>query len=527
MKFKRIVAGICAAAMAVTQTAIVPLNISAATVDTGVGLALKLSSSDNSNTVVDSGTTAGAAAKTAVFNSSSVTAADTNNNLAFSYEGEIDGTIEAGNYTFKATDLKIVANEKDKTIPGATSTVWSGEAAVDLDGTTELGSVDVVLSEKNLGYSVVITYSTTEGFIGTPAIEVYAGENKVSVDESTNNVLTFDLDANTVNGFTIKGNGVTVENVEVTSVPTDYSVWWGESALTGSTLQFSLEGYDLAVGDTVVITFEETEDFNTENDQRSPVVVFDSNENTLNDTDDSETTYTFKLTSDSLSYVIVSGKGYTLTDITAYHAETENVTPTEGTALAGVTTPGSVTVESTALAAAAEDGVITVTYAANSDTTGSVVIKANETEIGTLTAETEKTTCSVTLTAEQAELVAANGITVTGSGVTVSEIKYTTPETTDEGDEVVLLDTTNKTWTQAYADDAWTGAVDIATTAITANIGTIAAFKENYDNITATWTELTCEKVDAPAPEPTIYTLPYTKGEGTGVDLADGDMVFE
>ncbi|MGN0607789.1 MAG: leucine-rich repeat domain-containing protein, partial [Oscillospiraceae bacterium] len=34
-------------------------------------------------------------------------------------------------------------------------------------------------------------------------------------------------------------------------------------------------------------------------------------------------------------------------------------------------------------------------------------------------------------------------------------------------------------------------------------------------------------KVATPDPEPTTYTLPYTKGEGTGVDLADGDMVFE
>ncbi|MCI5905203.1 MAG: hypothetical protein MRZ61_08710, partial [Oscillospiraceae bacterium] len=420
----------------------------------------------------------------------------------------------AGNYTFTATDLKIVANEKDKTIPGKPSTVWSG--SVDLDGTTTPGSVDVKLSDKKVGDRVVITYGTTEGFTGTPDIEVYAGEKKVSAAKSAG-TLTFDLDDDTVGGFTIKGNGVTVSEVEVTSVTTtDLATPYPLTNVSAQTISFK----NGVVGDTVVITFAETADFDTgANGALEAVAVTDSNGNTLDDTDSSTTTYTFTLTEDSTSSFKVSGNGYTVSKITLNHAaETADVTPAEGTALAGVTTPGSVTVESTALAAAAEDGVITVTYAANSDTTGSVVIKANETEIGTLTAETDKTTCSVTLTAEQAELVAANGITVTGSGVTVSEIKYTTPETTTPGSEVTLLDTTTKTWTQTYADDAWTGAADIATTAITDNIGTIAAFKENYDNITATWTELTCEKEDAP--EPTTYTLPYENETGIVLDGA-------
>ena len=92
MQFKRMVAGLSAAAIAVTQTALVPIDIFAATnkpintLDTG--FSLKLTSKNQTGYSYD-GDYVYATDNKAVLNAKKIKADGANTDLAFSYGGDI------------------------------------------------------------------------------------------------------------------------------------------------------------------------------------------------------------------------------------------------------------------------------------------------------------------------------------------------------------------------------------------------------------------------------------------------------
>lgn len=487
MEFKKTVAGISAAAIAVTQVAaVIPMGAFAAEepVSSGVGFALKLASKKDAESSDYDGVYPEASAKKAVLSAKDITnAAKENTDLYFSYGGLITGSEVGDKYTFTADDLMIVANPKSTTTDATTKSVWD-EAAVDLDGTTENGKLTVTDAGSD-GDKVVITY--TEG--ADPSIKVSGVETESGSAEDSK-TLSFTLDETTAKSFDIVGSGVTVTKIEVTSTRETTLIDTATALTTDGSKTVNVENG--SVGDTVVITYAETPDFNTESGgEMADVAVTD-----ITDGVKGEGTYTFKLTDETKDSFTVTGNGYTVSSIKLTHTATEDKTPAEGTALTSTKTPGSVTVAADKLADAVEKGSVKVTYAVNTaETAGSVVIKAGDVEVAAVDAAADKTEATVELDAAKAAAVKDNGIVITGKGVTVSKVELVTPGKTVPAEPIVLFQSDEPVvWSQEQMSGWWQGENPIDTSAISDRIGTIEAFGDNFENITVTWSDLTATK---------------------------------
>ncbi len=514
MEFKKTVAGISAAAIAVTQVAaVIPMGAFAAEepVSSGVGFALKLASKKDAENSDYDGVYPEASAKKAVLSAKDITnAAKENTDLYFSYGGLITGSEVGDKYTFTADDLMIVANPKSTTTDATTKSVWD-EAAVDLDGTTENGKLTVTDAGSD-GDKVVITY--TEG--ADPSIKVSGVETESGSAEDSK-TLSFTLDETTAKSFDIVGSGVTVTKIEVTSTRETTLIDTATALTTDGSKTVTVENG--SVGDTVVITYAETPDFNTEaGGEKADVAVTG-----ITDGVKGEGTYTFKLTDETKDSFTVTGNGYTVSSIKLTHTATEDKTPAEGTALTSTKTPGSVTVAADKLADAVEKGSVKVTYAVNTaETAGSVVIKAGDTEIASFEAAADKTEATVELDAAKAAAVKDNGIVITGKGVTVSKVELVTPGKTVSADPIVLFQSDEPVvWSQEQMSGWWQGENPIDTSAISDRIGTIEAFGDNFENITVTWSDLTATKTvpDEPVVDDkgnvTIWSGKFDLGEWT------------
>lgn len=487
MEFKKTVAGISAAAIAVTQVAaVIPMGAFAAEepVSSGVGFALKLASKKDAENSDYDGVYPEASAKKAVLSAKDITnAAKENTDLYFSYGGLITGSEVGDKYTFTADDLMIVANPKSKTADATTKSVWD-EAAVDLDGTTENGKLTVTDAGSD-GDKVVITY--TEG--ADPSIKVSGVETESGSAEDSK-TLSFTLDETTAKSFDIVGSGVTVTKIEVTSTRETTLIDTATALTTDGSKTVTVENG--SVGDTIVITYAETPDFSTEaGEEKADVAVTG-----ITDGVKGEGTYTFKLTDETKDSFTVTGNGYTVSSIKLTHTATEDKTPAEGTALTSTKTPGSVTVAADKLADAVEKGSVKVTYAVNTaETAGSVVIKAGDAEIASFEAAADKTEATIELDAAKAAAVKDNGIVITGSGITVSKVELVTPGKTVSAEPIVLFQSDEPVvWSQEQMNGWWQGENPIDTSAISDRIGTIEAFGDNFENITATWSDLTATK---------------------------------
>lgn len=514
MEFKKTVAGISAAAIAVTQVAaVIPMGAFAAEepVSSGVGFALKLASKKDAENSDYDGVYPEASAKKAVLSAKDITnAAKENTDLYFSYGGLITGSEVGDKYTFTADDLMIVANPKSTTTDATTKSVWD-EAAVDLDGTTENGKLTVTDAGSD-GDKVVITY--TEG--ADPSIKVSGVETESGSAEDSK-TLSFTLDETTAKSFDIVGSGVTVTKIEVTSTRETTLIDTATALTTDGSKTVTVENG--SVGDTIVITYAETPDFNTEaGGEKADVAVTG-----ITDGVKGEGTYTFKLTDETKDSFIVTGNGYTVSSIKLTHKATEDKTPAEGTALTSTKTPGSVTVAADKLADAVEKGSVKVTYAVNTaETAGSVVIKAGDTEIASFEAAADKTEATVELDAAKAAAVKDNGIVITGKGVTVSKVELVTPGKTVSAEPIVLFQSDEPVvWSQEQMSGWWQGENPIDTSAISDRIGTIEAFGDNFENITVTWSDLTATKTvpDEPVVDDkgnvTIWSGKFDLGEWT------------
>lgn len=521
MEFKKTVAGISAAAIAVTQVAaVIPMGAFAATeaVDSAnVQFALNYKAGSATKSV-----TAAASAKTATVNAADITSVD---DFGLSFSGAITSAdlADGDKYTFTANGLTVTAKEKDTKSIDKTGTVFAEAGGLDLDGTTVAGKLDVE-SAGAVGDTVTITY--TKGETDIKVVDS-TGAN-ITNTASEEGKFTFALTADSVSKFTVSGDGVTVSKVEVTAVTTNESDFSADKKTIGT------GGYEYALtsetdGDEVVITYEDEENFvESEENPKADVAVTDAADGT---TDSDNKTYTFKLTSAMVEAgkFVVTGNGHVVTKVTVKHTATEDKTPTEGLAIKDTKTPATVTVEAKKFAdvALVDGSALTVETAKTGENNGTITIKAGEVVI---TDGTEPA-ASYTLNADQAAAVKANGLTITGSGIKLAKVGYRVKGETTPGQTITLFEGSESVvWSETYASETqtWetlaedTGKTTVSTDKLT--LGTLEAFKDKYENITATWSELTAVKVTPDPVEPTEVkgTLPFS----TETDLSKNYIKF-
>lgn len=519
MEFKKTVAGISAAAIAVTQVAaVIPMNTFAATEDVAsanVQFALNYKAGGKTNSV-----TAAASAKTATVNADDIASVE---DFGLSFSGAITGAdlADGDKYTFTANGLTVTAKEKDTKSVDTTGTVWVEADGVDLDGTTAAGKLDVEDAGAE-GDTVTIAYTKAD----TDIKVVDSTGADITNTASEEGKFTFVLTADSASKFTISGDGVTVSKVEVTAVTTD------ESDFAADKKKLETGGYEYAlnskaVGDEVVITYEDDESFQaTEENVKADVAVTGAADGT---TDSDNKTYTFKLTAEMVEAgkFVVTGNGHVVTKVTVKHTATEDKTPTEGLAIKDTKTPATVTVAADKFAdvALVDGSALTVETAKTGENNGTITIKAGEVVI---TDGTEPA-ASYTLNAEQAAAVKANGLTITGSGIKLAKVDYRVKGETTKGQTITLFSGSDSVvWSETYASETktWeTLAEDTANTTVSTDkldLGTLEAFKDKYENITATWSELTAVKVTPDAPTEVQGTLPFS----TETDLSKNYIKF-
>lgn len=521
MEFKKTVAGISAAAIAVTQVAaVIPMGAFAATEDvasSNVQFALNYKAGGTTKSVK-----AAAGDKTATVDAADITSVE---DFGLSFSGAITNAdlADGDKYTFTANGLTVTAKEKDTKSIDKTGTVWVEADGVDLDGTTAAGKLDVE-NAGAVGDTVTITY--TKGETDIKVVDSTGAD--ITNTASEEGKFTFVLTADSASKFTVFGDGVTVSKVEVTAVTID------ETDLAADKKTLGTVGYEYtlnskAAGDEVVITYEDDENFEaSEENVKADVAVTGAADGT---TDSDNKTYTFKLTAEMVEAgkFVVTGNGHVVTKVTVKHTATVDKTPTEGLAIKDTKTPVTVTVGADKFAdvALVEGSVLTVKTAKTGENNGTITIKAGETVIANAAEPAE----SYTLNAEQAAAVKTNGLTITGSGIKLCQVDYRVKGETTTGQTITLFSGSGSVvWSETYAagTQTWeTLAEDTSKTTVSTadlTLDTLEAFQGKYENITASWDELTAVKVTPDPVEPTEVqgTLPFS----TETDLSKNYIKF-
>ena len=508
MEFKKTVAGISAAAIAVTQVAaVIPMGAFAATEDvasSNVQFALNYKAGGTTKSV-----TAAAGAKTATVDAADITSVE---DFGLSFSGAITSAdlADGDKYTFTANGLTVTAKEKDTKSIDKTGTVWVEADGVDLDGTTAAGKLDVE-NAGAAGDTVTITYTKAD----TDIKVVDSKGAEIGNTASEAGKFTFVLTADSASKFTVSGNGVTVNSVKVTAT-TETQLSIGNRALTTEIGDQTVTATGGVAGDKVTVTFYETPDFGGVCSLKIAGV------------EASNSPYTFELTADMVENGFkVSGNGYTISEIKLVHTEETDLI--KSGEIKDTKTPATVTVaaEKFADVALAEGSALTVKTAKTGENNGTITIKAGETVI----ANAAEPAASYELTAEQAAAVKANGLTITGSGIKLCQVDYRVKGETTKGQTITLFSGSDSVvWSETYAAETktWeTLAEDISKTTVSTDsltIGTLSAFSDKYENITASWDELTAVKVTPDAPTVVEKTLPYA--DETGVDLSKNYIKF-
>lgn len=508
MEFKKTVAGISAAAIAVTQVAaVIPMNTFAATEDVAsanVQFALNYKAGGKTNSV-----TAAASAKTATVNADDIASVE---DFGLSFSGAITGAdlADGDKYTFTANGLTVTAKEKDTKSVDTTGTVWVEADGVDLDGTTAAGKLDVEDAGAE-GDTVTIAYTKADTDI--KVVDSTGADITNTVSEEGK--FTFVLTADSASKFTISGDGVTVGSVKVTK-KTETQLSIGNRALTTEIGDQTVTATGGVAGDEVTVTFYETPDFGGVGSLTIAGV----------DASNNGSPYTFELTEDMVTNgFTVSGNAYTISEIKLVHTEEADLN--KSGEIKDTKTPATVTVAADKFAdvALVDGSTLTVGTAKTGENDGTITIKAGDVVITEGTAPAE----SYTLNAEQAAAVKANGLTITGSGIKLAKVDYRVKGETTKGQTITLFSGSDSVvWSETYAagTQTWeTLADDTSKTTVSTDkltLGTLEAFKDKYENITATWSELTAVKVTPDAPTEVQGTLPFS----TETDLSKNYIKF-
>ena len=483
MQFKRMVAGISAAAIAVTQTAIVPIDIFAATnkpVDTSdIGFSLKLTSKNQTGNFYD-GDYVLAAAKKAILNAEKIQADGANTDLAFSYGGEIpsDAPKNIGDqYTFTAQGLNITATPKGSSTPESSKLLWSGSD--DLDEVLEAGVIDIP-GAGSAGDIITINYSTAEGC----AIKLTDSEgNEITPDSDENEILTFKLTDKSASLFHIMGDKVFVNSVDVTSInELTKDILYTIGTLTMNTNVPS----GSAAGDTAILYYTDVEpEAGVPEDIAVEGAADGVNENG---------TYTFTLTEDMVKNgLTVSGNGHRISSCTVKHKKTTDL---------GIRGPiddikSSATVDAAQFADAAANNSLKITFTVNADKTNpEFIVASGHSNLSRAVPSADDAYHTFLLDESAVNSIKENGISISGNDVTITGVELVTPQTDVPAESVTLFSSDEPVvWSQTWMDGYWDGEQAIDTTSISDSIGTIDAFNQNYDNITATWVSLSATKL--------------------------------
>lgn len=508
MEFKKTVAGISAAAIAVTQVAaVIPMNTFAATEDVAsanVQFALNYKAGGKTNSV-----TAAASEKTATVNADDIASVE---DFGLSFSGAITGAdlADGDKYTFTANDLTVTAKEKDTKSVDTTGTVWVEADGVDLDGTTAAGKLDVENAGAE-GDTVTIAY--TKAATDIKVVDSTGADITNTVSEEGK--FTFVLTADSASKFTISGDGVTVGSVKVTK-KTETQLSIGNRALTTEIGDQTVTATGGVAGDEVTVTFYETPDFGGVGSLKIAGV----------DAANNGSPYTFELTEDMVTNgFTVSGNAYTISEIKLVHTEEADLN--KSGEIKDTKTPATVTVAADKFAdvALVDGSTLTVGTAKTGENDGTITIKAGDVVITEGTAPAE----SYTLNAEQAAAVKANGLTITGSGIKLAKVDYRVKGETTKGQTITLFSGSDSVvWSETYAAETQTWETLVEDTSKTTvstdklDLGTLEAFKDKYENITATWSELTAVKVTPDAPTEVQGTLPFS----TETDLSKNYIKF-
>lgn len=508
MEFKKTVAGISTAAIAVTQVAaVIPMNTFAATEDVAsanVQFALNYKAGGKTNSV-----TAAASAKTATVNADEIASVE---DFGLSFSGAITGAdlADGDKYTFTANGLTVTAKEKDTKSVDTTGTVWVEADGVDLDGTTAAGKLDVENAGAE-GDTVTIAYTKADTDI--KVVDSTGADITNTVSEEGK--FTFVLTADSASKFTISGDGVTVGSVKVTK-KTETQLSIGNRALTTEIGDQTVTATGGVAGDEVTVTFYETPDFGGVGSLKIAGV----------DAANNGSPYTFELTEDMVTNgFTVSGNAYTISEIKLVHTEEADLN--KSGEIKDTKTPATVTVAADKFAdvALVDGSTLTVGTAKTGENDGTITIKAGDVVITEGTAPAE----SYTLNAEQAAAVKANGLTITGSGIKLAKVDYRVKGETTKGQTITLFSGSDSVvWSETYASETQTWETLVEDTAKTTvstdklTLGTLEAFKDKYENITATWSELTAVKVTPDAPTEVQGTLPFS----TETDLSKNYIKF-
>lgn len=482
MQFKRMVAGISAAAIAVTQTAIVPIDIFAATnkpVSTlDIGFSLKLTSKNQTGNFYD-GDYVLAAAKKAILNAEKIQADGANTDLAFSYGGEIpsDAPNIGDQYTFTAQGLNITATPKGSSTPESSKTLWSGSD--DLDEVLNAGVIDIP-GAGSAGDIITINYSTAEGY---DIRLTDSDDNEITPESDENGKLTFKLTDKSASLFHIMGDKVSVYSVYVTSIE-ELEEDLLETIST-TTINISVPNGS-AAGDTAILHYSYIE---PEGDDPEDIAVEGAADGV-----NKNGTYTFTLTENMVKNGLnVSGSGHTIDCCQVKHKKMTDL-ETSG-AINDI--KRSAKVDAVQFVDAAANDSLKITFTVNADKTDLELIVASGQSNLNSTKPSADDTCHTFLLDESAvNFIKENGISISGNGVTVTGVELVTPQTDVPTDPITLFSSDEPVvWSQTWMGGYWDGEQSIDTTSISDNIGTIDAFNQNYDNITATWDSLSATKL--------------------------------
>lgn len=482
MQFKRMVAGISAAAIAVTQTAIVPIDIFAATnkpVDTSdIGFSLKLTSKNQTGNFYD-GDYVLAAAKKAILNAEKIQADGANTDLAFSYGGEIpsDAPNIGDQYTFTAQGLNITATPKGSSTPESSKTLWSGSD--DLDEVLNAGVIDIP-GAGSAGDIITINYSTAEGY---DIRLTDSDDNEITPDSDENGKLTFKLTDKSASLFHIMGDKVSVYSVYVTSIE-ELEEDLLETIST-TTINISVPNGS-AAGDTAILHYIYVE---PEGDDTEGIAVEGAADG-VNDND----TYTFTLTEDMVKNGLnVSGSGHMIDFCKVKHKKMTDL-ETSG-AINDI--KRSAKVDAVQFVDAAANDSLKITFTVNADKTDlELNVASGQSNLNSTKPSADDIYHTFLLDESAVNSIKENGISISGNGVTVTVVELVTPQTDVPTDPITLFSSDEPVvWSQTWMGGYWDGEQSIDTTSISDNIGTIDAFNQNYDNITATWESLSATKL--------------------------------
>lgn len=482
MQFKRMVAGLSAAAIAVTQTALVPIDIFAATnkpintLDTG--FSLKLTSKNQTGYSYD-GDYVYATDNKAVLNAKKIKADGANTDLAFSYGGDIkNGASNKGDqYTFTAQGLNITATTKGSSTPESSKSLWSG--SVDLDEVLEAGVIDI-LNAGSAGDIITISYSAEVG----AAIRLTDSEgNEITPDSDENEILTFKLTDKSANLFHIMGDKVFVYSVDVTSInelTKDIIYTIGTRTMNTNVPSGS------AAGDTAILYYTDVEpEEGVPEDIAVEGAADGVNENG---------TYTFTLTEDMVKNgLTVSGNGHRISSCTVKHKKTTDL----GKRGSIDDIKSSATVDAAQFADAAANNSLKITFTVNADKTNpKFIVASGHSNLSRAVPSADDAYHTFLLDESAVNSIKENGISISGNGVTITGVELVTPQTDVPSESVTLFSSDEPVvWSQTWMDGYWDGEQAIDTTSISDSIGTIDAFNQNYDNITATWVSLSATKL--------------------------------